>query len=184
MWSPKQMFFGEKSVTKVAGLFASKPDAVAACQDLLQVTGFSPAQVRLLSPTDSVAARPDTFERAVEPEEPGIWRTIIRAHVTMAVLGAVLGFAIYLGLMTAEHPALMSTPSMGLVVFTSFGATFGLLIGGALAIRPDHGWLMSLIRRGLQDGQWAVVAHPVSPEQTHRAMDMLMPGSVKVVRSF
>ncbi len=183
MWNLKQMIFGERSVTKVAGLFASKPDAVAALQDLLKVTGFSAGQVRLLEPSDSVAVRTDAFDRAIEPEEAGIWRTVIRAHVTMALIGTFVGFLIYGTLLLAGHPTIVSTPYLALVVFTSFGATFGLLIGGALAIRPDHGRLISLIRNGLQEGQWAVVAHPTSAEQTHIAMDVLMPGSVRVVRS-
>jgi hypothetical protein len=184
MWSIKQLVFGEKSVTKVAGLFASKPEAVAACQDLQKLSGFSAAQIRLLGPTDGVAVRTDAFDRAVEPEEGGIWHTIIRAHVTMGLLGAVLGILAYAVLMFMRHPALVSTPGMGLIVLTSFGATFGLITGGALALRPDHGWLISLIRRALNAGQWAVVAHPLNTEQTHRAMDVLGPGSLKVVRSF
>lgn len=183
MRSVRQMFLGEQSITKVAGLFPSKPDAVAALQDLLQVTGLTPAQVRLLEPSDGVAVRAPVFDQAVEQEDAGIWGAVVRAHVSMGLLGAFIGCLLYLGLMMAEHPTFISTPRMSLVVLTSFGVIVGLLIGGALVIRPDHGWLATLIRRGLQEGLWAVVAHPVNAEQTYRAMDVLMPGSVRVARS-
>lgn len=184
MWTVKELVFGERSVTKVAGLFASQPDAAAAVQDLLKETGLQPGQVRLLSPTDSVAVRRDVFERAVEPEEPGIWHTIIRAHVTMGLIGLLAGLILY-GVMTAAgHPTVRASPAMSLAVFAGFGATFGLLLGGALALRPDHGWLFALIRKALQKGQWVVVAHPVNAGQTHKAVDVLSPGSLKVWRSF
>lgn len=180
----RQMFLGEQSAAKVAGLFPSRPDAVAALLDLQKVTGLTASQVRLLEPSDSMAAPARAFDQAVAKENADMWHTVIRAHVSMGLLGAVVGCLLCLGLMIAGHATVLTAPRMSLVVLTSFGVIFGLLIGGAVAIRPDHGWLITLIRRGLQDGQWAVVAHPVSAEQTHCAMDVLMPGSVRVARSF
>ena len=73
---------------------------------------------------------------------------------------------------------------MGFVALAGFGATFGLILGGAIALRPDHGRVIGLVRCGLKRGQWAVVAHPTSAGQTDQAIASLGTGSLRVVRSF
>jgi hypothetical protein len=73
---------------------------------------------------------------------------------------------------------------MAWLAMAGFGGTFGLLIGGLLSMRPDHGVLITLVRRGLESGQWAVIAHPFNAEQTHRAVDLLQLDHAHIVRSF
>jgi hypothetical protein len=180
----KRAFFGEKSITKVAGLFASRTDADNAVRALLDASTLAASQVRVLGPKDGETARDAVLDRAVEPEQRGIWRTIIRAHATMAVLGLLAGVLVYAALMVSGSPALQGTGGLGFMVFAGFGIMFGLILGGLLALRPDHGRVIHLVRRGLQGGEWAVVAHPRDAGQTHQAVASLTSGSLRVVRSF
>ena len=184
MFKLKQAFFGERSITKVAGLFASRTGADDAVLALLGASSLSASQVRVLNPKDGEAARDAALDRAVEPEQRGIWRTIIRAHATMAVLGLLAGVLAYAVLVVSGNPALQGTSGLGWVVFAGFGIMFGLILGGLLALRPDHGRVIHLVRRGLQSGKWAVVAHPRDSSQTHQAVASLRSGSLRVVRSF
>lgn len=179
----KDAFFGERSLTKVAGLFNTRSEAENAARHLLQDSDLDDSQVRVLSPDDGSVAHNTLLARKMEPEQSGIWHTIIRAHVTTGILGALAGIALYLALMSTGHPIMRSTPGMSLVAMAGFGATFGLLVGGLLAMRPDHGRVINLVRKALKNGRWAVVAHPVNAGQTHRAVDLLKQGSLRVVRS-
>ena len=180
----QQFFFGERSVTKVAGLFATRSGAEIAMHDLLGSCRLSATQVNVLRPLDGNPARDDALDRAVEPEQRGIWLTVIRAHLSMGLLGLLAGVLLYAVLMAMDNAALRSTPGMGLVALAGFGATFGLMLGGVLALRPDHGRVIGIVRGGLQRGQWAVVAHPLDSRQTRQAMASLNHGSLRVMRSF
>jgi hypothetical protein len=184
MFTLKQALFGEQSVTKVAGLFASHSGADSAAHSLLDNSGLTTSQVSVLGPPDGETSRDAVLGRAVKPEQRGIGQTLIRAHVTMGIMGLLAGLALY-GVLTAMgNPALRSTPVMGLVVLVGFGVTFGLMLGGVVSLRPDHSRVIGLVRRGLQSGKWAVVAHPLDAAQTHSVVASLKTGSVRVVRSF
>lgn len=179
-----RVFFGERSLTKVAGIFSSRQVAEGAARDLLGASALTESQVRVLSPLDGQAPRQDVLGRAVEPDSPGIARTLVRAHVSMGLLGMLAGAVLYGVLYALGNVALRSTPGMAFVALTGFGTTFGLIVGGALSLRPDHGRVISVVRRGLQSGRWAVVAHPLGADQVHQAVASLKGGSVRVVRSF
>jgi len=184
MFRFKTLFFGERSVTKVAGLFASHADADLAASDLVGDLSLSAAQVNVFGPPDGEASRDAVLGRAMEPEQRGIWLTVLRAHLVMGALGFLAGALLYAVLMAIDNPALRSTPGMGFVALAGFGGTFGLILGGALSLRPDHARLIARVRRGLRGGNWAVVAHPVDPVQTHAAVALLTEKSLKVMRSF
>lgn len=184
MFRLKTLFFGERSVTKVAGLFSSRAEADVAASGLVGGSGLSAAQVNVLGPTDGAVSREAVLGRALEPEQRGIWLTVIRAHLALGTLGLLAGALLYAALMSVDNPGLRSTPGMGFVALAGFGATFGLILGGALSLRPDHALLIARVRRGLRSGNWAVVAHPVDPVQTHAAVSRLTGSSLKVMRSF
>ncbi len=184
MFRLKTLLFGERSVTKVAGLFASRAEADLAASILVDSSGLSAAQVNVFGPADGTFSREAVLGRAMEPEQRGIWLTVIRAHLALGALGLLAGALLYAVLMSIDSPALRSTPGMGFVALAGFGATFGLILGGALSLRPDQARLIARVRRGLRSGQWAVVAHPVDPVQTHAAVSLLTGGSLKVMRSF
>jgi hypothetical protein len=102
----------------------------------------------------------------------------------MGVLGLVAGTALYAILMAAGNGAMQGSPLLSLFALCAFGTTFGLILGGVLSLRPDQSRLVTLIRAGLRDGKWAVIAHPVDAAQTQQAVSALQGHSLRVLRSF
>ncbi|HIV69828.1 MAG TPA: hypothetical protein H9903_02730 [Candidatus Aquabacterium excrementipullorum] len=176
-------FFGERSLTKVAGVFPARAQAEQAARRLTQASGFQRQQVELLAPQDGDWTRADVLARKMEPEDRGIWSTVIRAHVLSGVIGFLLGAALCLLMWLAGQPGVRASPGLALLAMVGFGTTFGLLAGGLLSMRPDHGRVIALVRQYLRQGRWAVVAHPDTPEQVARAERTLQDGSERVVRT-
>ena len=184
MFKLKSVFFGERSVTKVAGLFDSNEVAQQAAQSLIENSPLDASQVRVLGPSDSVATYGSGVGRAVEPEQQSIWCTLIKSHVAAGAIGVLVGVLVFALAMAIGFQAVVSTPGLSLLALAGFGLMFGLMVGGALSLRPDHGRVHTVVRQGLEHGQWAVIAHPRNAHQTHVAVRALQPGSARVVRSF
>lgn len=165
--------FGERSLTKLAGLYEQRADAERAAADLVRMTELKPAQVRILGPADANFSRRDLFARSVEPEARGIFLTILRAHVFMAMAGAVLGALLYGWLFSQGQPMVRASPGLSLLAIVGFATTFGLLLGGLLSLRPDHTVLMTELRTGLEADRWAVVVHPTDRRQVDSAKQAL-----------
>jgi hypothetical protein len=179
----RRLIFGERSLTKVAGLFASKSLAESVAARLKQAGGLDDPQVYLVGPPDGAAVSSPAFSRKLEPEQAGIWRTLIRAHVVFGMLGVVAGALLYLVFLTVDNAAVESTPGMSLAIMLSFGGIAGLLFGGLMTARPDHYRVISAVRRAVRQGRWAVVIHPLTQHQIDVAMRELRARSVRVVRS-
>lgn len=179
----KRLIFGERSLTKVAGLFASKSEAETAAQQLRAAAGLDDPQVYVVGPPDGAAADSPALSRKLEPEQAGIWRTLIRAHVIAGSAGVIAGILLYLGFLAADTAAVESTPGMSLVAMVFFGLLIGLLLGGLLTARPDHSWVIATVRRAVRQGRWAVVVHPLTQQQLDTAMQELRARSDRVVRS-
>lgn len=111
----KRMIFGERSLTKVAALFADKSQAEDVAQRVKQVAELDDPQVYLVGPPDGAAPDSPAFSRKLEPEQRGIWRTLIRAHVIAGTVGVVAGVLVYLGFVLANSAAVKSSPGMSLV---------------------------------------------------------------------
>lgn len=176
-----QGLFGERSLTKVAGLFAQKSQAESSVEQVLRSGGLNAAQVRLLGPQDARTARRELFGRAMEPESAGIARTFLQTHLVGGMAGAVAGLALYLWFYRAGHPMIASGPVVAFIAIVGFAATFGLLLGGLLTMRPDHVRLITRVRSALRHNQWAVVAHPINSEQTERVRQVLEKSAAEVV---
>lgn len=115
-----QGFFGEKSLTKVVGIFGSETAARAAAMSLAEAAKLAPDQVRTLSPQDESGQRGKLLGRKIEPEGRGIVRTLVRAHLVLGVLAAAAGFALYEGLRASGQPAILASPWLSLAVIVGF----------------------------------------------------------------
>jgi hypothetical protein len=178
----KTSLFGERSLTKVAAVFDSRDLAETAAQRLKEVPGMNASQVQLVGPNDTSGVEAP-LSRKLEPEQAGIWRTLIRTHIVTGLIGAVGGSALYLAFRLGQHPAILSSPLLSLGVMIFFGSIFGLMVGGLITLRPDHYRVMASVRKAIKRGRWAVVSHPVNPRQTKLVMSELRHRSPHVVRS-
>ena len=162
-----KLFFGERSLSKLAASFNSESDAMAAARAVECLPDMQSRQVQLVHPQDK------DWGRKVEPEGVGIWRTAIRSHITCAGLGLSVGGLLFAGLMLGGVEAVRYTPVMSLVSMLLFGTMLGLMVGGFLTIRPDHEAVIAPVREGVKSGRWAVVVHPASRQQFDDALRVL-----------
>lgn len=179
----KELLLGERPITRIAGFFDTRREALLAVQELLDSPDLDMQQVSVLSPTPGGAVREATMERAVALEDHTLRLAMVRTHLVCAAIGLLAALLLYGWLLASGNPALQSSPGIGLLVLCGFGLTFGLLVGGALALRPDQDRVIARVRRALQEGQWAVVVHPEDPLQTRQALLSLKHHSPTVIRS-
>jgi hypothetical protein len=179
----KRLVFGERSLTKVAGLYASRRQAAAAARHLRETGALDAPQIMLVGPPDGASYAGPAFSRKLEPEPLGIWRTLIRAHIFGGLAGVALGVVLYLSLVLSDNAAILSSPASSLVAIVFFNALLGLLLGGLLSLRPDHLRVIGAVRRAIQQGRWAIVVHPLNQRQADLALSELRDRSYRVVRS-
>ena len=168
-----QGMFGEKSLTKIAGVFSRQSEAEATVGRLLKLPGMQPGQIRLLGPQDAKIHNRELMGRKLEPEQHGIFQTLIRTHVVTGLAGAVIGVLLYLFLLQQGYHSITSSPELAFIAIVGFAITFGLMLGGLVALRPDHIRLIHKVRTALRHNQWAVVVHPTDTHQTALAKDLL-----------
>lgn len=175
-----QGMFGERSLTKVAGIYHHQAAAEAGLEQLRNSAGLERSQVRLLRPQDAKQSHRELFGRAVEPESAGLARTLIQTHVIGGMAGAVVGLGLYLWLSRAAHPFIASSPLLAFIAIVGFATTFGLMAGGFIALRPDHIFLISQLRSALRENRWVIVTHPVNREQAARVKELLVASQAEV----
>ena len=168
---------GEVSDSKLAAVFASRSAAQAAADALIASSGLQPTQVKVI--------RPDSADVAIklEPEGGGIWRTIIKAHAKLAVVGGVLGLVAFGVLYALGIPMVVQSPIAAALVLLGFGITAGLMLGGLVALRPDHDRYVQATRDAMDEGRSTVVVHALSGEQQKAAAEFLSSRGGEVTRT-
>ncbi|MDQ3058839.1 MAG: hypothetical protein M3R45_04860 [Pseudomonadota bacterium] len=175
--------FGEKSLTKVVGLFPTQGQAEAAAQGVLKTPGMVPGQARVLGPQDARISRSELFGRTMEPEQRGIFKTFFTTHAITGMVGAIVGLLLYVWFYRIGQPMVTSSPLVAFIAIVGFSTTFGLLFGGLLTLRPDHVWLINAVRSALKQNRWAVVVHPTDPDQSAAVKEALQQSGAEVLKS-
>lgn len=166
--------FGEKSRTLVAGVF----DTAHAAERLA-------AQLRYEPGLHTVVVHPDDAKiaRKLEPEERGIWRTLLRSHAIFMPVGALIGAAIAFGLIHGQWPGAASSPVLATLFLSMMGAFFGGFTAGLLTLRPDHGIVIREVRSALGRGRHAVIVHPLSELRARAAVTAIERAGAAALRS-
>ena len=173
--------FGEKSLTKVVGLYPDAQRAQAAAAKVHHLHGMAPGQVRLLGPKDAKDTHRNLFDDTLEPEQRSTFSTIFKAHAVTGLVGGIAGLLLFFWLMDSAQPLVVSSPLWAAIALVGFGITFGLLLGGLIALRPDHIQLITTVRSALVHNRWALVLHPTTVEQTRAAKDFLAASGAEVL---
>lgn len=166
---------GEVSNSKVAAIFADEATARAVAASVQGTLQLTDAQVQVISPSD------DRPGRKLEPESDGIFRTIIRTHVILGVLGAVAGAAAFGVLWAMAVPMIVNSAALAATVIVVFGVVTGLMLGGLVSLRPDHDRYIAKVFEAIDEGRSAVVVHAFSREQNSQAESLLKAASGEVV---
>jgi hypothetical protein len=175
-----QGLMGDRSLTRLAAAFESEEVATEAARLLVQSAGLAPEQVRPLSPSMRGESRRLMLQPNIAPRRAGFLRGLWRAEWVPVTLGAVAGWAVYVGFASTGLRAVLGRPLASMAIVLALGASIGLLAGGAMAMWPDRERLFTRIRAALRGGRWVVVLHPTSVEQVRRAEEVLrlVPGEL------
>jgi hypothetical protein len=168
--------FGEKSLTLVAATFGDQQAAELAAAHLRSVPDLD-GEVSVIHPGDPLAAR------KFEPDQRGIWRTMLRSHLVLGGVGALLGMGLALWLIAAPWQAATVSPGLTLTVAVVLGSFIGMMAGGLLTLRPDHGIAIRDISSRLKTGHWAVVVRPMNEVAAKIAFQRLEADGGAAVRS-
>lgn len=158
---------GEYSNSKVAAVFATAEAATAAAREVAAALNLGDAQVQLLAPGEIAPGR------RLEPESRGIWRTIVVAHARLGVVGVVAGLLVFAALHAMGIAFVVRSPVASALILLAFGGVAGLMLGGLVALRPDHDRYVLAAREAMEAGRPTVVVHAFSATQADQAADLL-----------
>jgi hypothetical protein len=158
---------GEHYPCKVTAEFGTRESADAAVADLAAESDLSEARVELVVPGDQYLGS------KVEPESRGIARTAVKSHIVLGLAFLVLGLASAWLLVTFGPPLTRSSPVLVFVALGFFATMLGLMLAGAITLRPDHDPLIASTRKAADTDQWTVVVHCVDEVQKQRVKDLV-----------
>ncbi|MBS8239530.1 hypothetical protein DYI22_03325 [Marinobacter lipolyticus] len=168
---------GESADHKVAAVFSNETEAHRAVKALSGTAGLEGAQIKLLSPEDAHQ------ERQIEPEAGGIWRTLVRAHIGLGLLGAVAGALLFFVLFASGIEFIRQSAVMAAIVLTAIGGAIGLMAGGLVTLRPDHARYAQAAQSALKKGEYVLTVHARSGDQLKAAVAELEHHHAKIVRT-
>lgn len=158
---------GESFDHKIAAVFTSESEALDAAERLRQNTRVRDAQIFILNPHD-----PHTG-KGLEPEDKGIWKTLVRSHIWLGAAGAVAGLLLFALLMAIGIAFITNNAYTSALILLVFGAVGGMMLGGLLTLRPDHEAYLMNARQALKEGKFVVAVHAASSEQQEEAEKIL-----------
>jgi hypothetical protein len=170
--------FGERSLTVVAAGFPDREAAETAASALLRDAPALQGEVTIIRPGDPMA------DRKLEPENRGIWRTMIRSHILFGLAGALVGFVAAVIAITVPWAAAALSPLYTSLFMVVFGAFFGMIFAGLLTLRPDHAYVVEKVHEFSEQGLWSVVARPLNAVCSKAAYESLRHTGTGAVRSF
>lgn len=157
----------ERYPCKVTAEFGSRESAEAVVAQLAEEPGLQQSRVELVVPGDQ------RLGSKLEPEDRGIARTALKSHIVLGLAFLALGLAIAWLLVTFGPPLTRSSP---LLVFIASGGLLtmvGLMLAGAITLRPDHDPLIAATRKAAQSGRWTVIVHCVDEAEKQRVKDLV-----------
>ncbi|WP_347332867.1 hypothetical protein [Marinimicrobium locisalis] len=169
---------GEAIDHKLAAVFETDSEAQESADAVLEATSLEPDQVQIVRPGDTHAG----WE--LEPEDRGIWRTLVRSHLWLGLVGAVVGLSLYLVLFGVGVGFIANNAVVSVIVLTAFGGVFGLMVGGLVTLRPDHMPYIVTAQSALRAGKTVVAVHAHDHGQLEEANRELHRRHAKTVSSF
>lgn len=166
---------GETFDHKVAAIFADEASAKHAADLVRDATSVSDAQIFVVGPNDSHPG----WE--LEPEDRGIWRTFVRTHLWIGLVGLVAGFFVFILLFLLGIDFVVASPLASALIATGFGGIFGMMFAGLITLRPDHMPYISIAQSALRKGKYVLAVHARSAEQLREANTVLDKLDVKTI---
>lgn len=151
----------------VAGVFEQR-DQAARILERLRAEGIVPAErCELVGPDQGLA--PGTALATSRATRRSLWRW----HVGLGFAGLLVGLVLAAVLRSLQPAWFAVGDGLVFAVAGLFGATAGLLLAGAIGLRPDLGWFFSRLRERTGRGRWAVLVRARSAGEHARARAFL-----------
>lgn len=154
---------GETFDHKVAAIFENEASATQAAKAVRDATSLREAQIFIVGPNTPHPG----WE--LEPEDTGIWNTLVRSHIWLAVVGAMLGIVFFLILYVSNIPFITQNALTSALLALGFGAVIGMMFAGLITLRPDHMPYVSMAKSALRKGKYVVAIHATTAEQLKEA---------------
>lgn len=168
---------GEVSNSKLAAVFDSEATARAAVIVLADQTSLETTQLKVVKPG---ARHPDI---ALEPEGGGIFRTLLVAHLWLGLAGLALGGIAFAVMLSLGVQLVLASPWLSAFVLVFFGGMLGLMLGGLVALRPDHDPYVLATHEAMAKGRTTLVVHALSADQAEEAAALLAEMGGEVTRT-
>lgn len=167
----------EKHTGRVAAVYDDKDSANAAKQKLID-NGISPTVISIVKPDDS------NISRKIEPESHGIAKTIVKSHGWLGLIGMILGALIATLLVTSGPEMTQSSPMFTYIAFIFFGLIFGMMLAGAISIRPDHDPLITKTVEASQENHWTLIVQTDEREDIDLVKKLLEDSAISMSETF
>ena len=151
----------------VDAVFHDERRARDAATALATKAGLSEEQIDVVRPND-----PQRAEK-LEPESSEIFRTILRSHAGLGVIGAIVGLVFAGILVGAGFDFAQTRPAWVYGILAVIGGLIGMLGAGMVSVRLDHERVIAETRDASTQGEWTVVAHAHDEEEKARAGELL-----------
>jgi hypothetical protein len=177
MKTPELSITGETLHHKMAAIFDTEGGAEQAAANLRENTSLNDYQLFLIGPNDTHPG----WE--LEPEDRGIWKTLVRSHVWLGLAGLGVGLLVFFLLFGLDIRFVVENALTAAALAAAFGVVFGMLFAGLITIRPDHMPYVSMAQSALRKGKYVVAVHAASLDQLQEADSELQKLNVKTIRT-
>lgn len=165
--SEQDVLLGENFPHKVSAQYNSQELADQAVQLLVDHAQLPRQQILVVQPHDP------NMERKIQPEVKGIARTLAKSHAVLGLAGLGLGLLVAAVLTTVGPVVTTASPLLTFIALGFLFTILGLILAGAISLRPDQDLLLEKTRTATDTGHWTVIAHCTSPEQQTRVTETI-----------
>lgn len=164
----------EKHTGRVAVVFGSEQAANAAKQKLMDQGKIKPSVINIVKPDDS------ELSKKLEPESQGIANTLVKSHVWLGVIGLVVGLIIATILISIGPDIARSSPLQIYIVFIFLGPIIGMMLAGAVSLRPDHDPLITQTVEASNEHRWSVVVQTDDQDDIDLVKKLLESSAIEI----
>lgn len=164
----------EQHPAKVAGIFKTESDAHAARKALMDKGKFASTVINIVKPEDP------NLSKKIEPESHGIAKTILKSHGILGIVGLFAGFILASILVAAGPTFTQDSPLPTYLALSFFGLLIGLMVAGAVTLRPDHDPLINQTIEASHHQQWTVIVQIDDRDAVQKAKEILETNAVSV----
>ncbi len=164
----------EQHPAKVAAIFKTESDAHSARQALIDQGNFASKLINIIKPEDP------NLSKKIEPESHGIAKTILKSHGILGIVGLFAGFILASILVAAGPTFTQDSPLPTYLALSFFGLLIGLMVAGAITLRPDHDPLINETIEASHHQQWTVIVQTDDRDAVHKAKEILETDAVTV----